>query len=317
MQSHPSRQGVLILPLFLTIFLCFPGLLSAAEDNRPLPESLPQLLSPLAKGATVAFKGITSSEKSKELAELATIQIDPMLMSIAQQKGISFLERAALKVILEEWALNDITASGVDSGARNLLGADYLITGKVQKQGDRTYCTLKTLELKSGKIISFCHGWLNITASHPGYVGHGITTNQGPQTQTTNNHATSSEGNLQLWTNKKRYTIGDIMTIYFTVEKPYYVQLIDVDPTGKITTIFPNPYQPDNLCYPGNTYQIPPRNAPFELKLTPPSGVDRIKAIASPNPIPPQIMRKTRGISFTKKLIQAAPTRTQLTFQIE
>ena len=292
--------------------------MAAAGDDAVLQDRLPQLFSPLPVGATVAFKGILAPPEEKSRAEFVTLRLDPRLMELARKHKISVLERTTLKLILDEWALNDISDSKVDSGARNLLGADYLITGQMRKQGKRYYCTLKTLDLQNGKIVSFCSGWLGPALlpdqqSLPAPVSPAMAARK----QAAANRGTSAEGDLQLWTDKERYAIGDTMTIYFTVNKPYYVQIIDVDPAGKISTVFPNPYQPDALCYPGTTYQVPPRNAPFELKLTPPTGVDRLKAIASPTPIATRVSSKTRGISFTRKIIQAAPTRTQLTFTIE
>jgi len=86
---------------------------------------------------------------------------------------------------------------------------------------------------------------------------------------------------------------------------------------GEVTVIYPNVFQQDNFCSPGKVYQVPPENGDFTLEVTPPAGIDRLKAIASPSPIAQELMSGTRGIQFTKKIVDSGMTRAQLSFEIE
>ena len=92
--------------------------------------------------------------------------------------------------------------------------------------------------------------------------------------------------------------------------------IFDVNPAGEVITIFPNPFQIDNFCQPGITYQVPPVDAEFTLEVTAPAGTDRMKAIASVSPINLKPNETTRGIRFSRKIVKSAPTRANITFNI-
>jgi hypothetical protein len=90
---------------------------------------------------------------------------------------------------------------------------------------------------------------------------------------------------ITLTTNQPQFSIDDYLVISFTVDKPMYVRLVTVNSEGKISNLFPNPYQPDNYVQPGRQYQIPPKNAEFTLKVRGPAGTDKIRAIAGIKPV--------------------------------
>ena len=80
--------------------------------------------------------------------------------------------------------------------------------------------------------------------------------------------------------------------------------------------IYPNVYQPGRLCEPGRVYRIPPEKAEFSLEVTPPAGVDRLKALASTSPFPDTLAAGTRGIRLTKNIVNSAAVRAALSFEI-
>lgn len=93
-------------------------------------------------------------------------------------------------------------------------------------------------------------------------------------------------GNIDLKTNKDVYNLGEQMTVSFTVDQPMYVRLSVISSDGSVATLFPNAFQNDNYCKPGETYQIPPSNSSeFSLDIGEPKGVDKIRAIGSAAPI--------------------------------
>lgn len=88
-------------------------------------------------------------------------------------------------------------------------------------------------------------------------------------------------GDLKIWSNKESYAIGEQMTVSFSVKKPMFVRIAWINSKGERSTLFPNPFQPDNYVKPGQTYQIPPVNASFSVDIGKPAGTDKIMAVGS------------------------------------
>ncbi len=86
---------------------------------------------------------------------------------------------------------------------------------------------------------------------------------------------------IQLWTNRADFQMGEKVTFYFRSERDCYLNLVDVNSRGELTLLFPNRYQRDNFIRAGRTYQIPDGyHDGFEFEIRPPAGTDRIYAIA-------------------------------------
>ncbi len=105
-------------------------------------------------------------------------------------------------------------------------------------------------------------------------------------------------GELKLWTNKSDFRIGEQLQINFSVDQPMYVRIVVINSEGHISTLFPNVYQSDNYIKPNKVYQVPPLNADFTLDIGAPSGTDKIRAVASKNPIPSEAMHFTTSGDF-------------------
>jgi len=115
---------------------------------------------------------------------------------------------------------------------------------------------------------------------------------------TSNGSESMLPGKILLSTNRKEYAIGEKLVISFSVDKPMYVRLVTVNSEGKVTNLFPNPYQPDNFVQPGKDYQIPPANAQFSLTIRGPVGIDKIRAIAGVNPVTAEDIQMNSDASF-------------------
>lgn len=85
---------------------------------------------------------------------------------------------------------------------------------------------------------------------------------------------------VELWMNQKSYQPGDSIEFSFRTERDCYLTLIDVATEGVIRVIFPNQFHPDNHVQANRIYSIP-GNYGFEMKITGPLGIERIKAIAT------------------------------------
>lgn len=90
---------------------------------------------------------------------------------------------------------------------------------------------------------------------------------------------------IKLWTDKSNYKLGDSIYFYFCAEKDCYLNLVDVASNGEIRLIFPNRFQADNYVKGGVTYRIPGKNDGFTFEVEPPTGVERVYAIAGTRPI--------------------------------
>jgi hypothetical protein len=91
--------------------------------------------------------------------------------------------------------------------------------------------------------------------------------------------------NIDIWTNKKRYRLGEEIRFYFRSDQDCYLTLVDYEPNGKVKVLFPNQFFQDNFVRGGQTYIIPGREYGFKLTIEPPTGTERIKAIATTDPL--------------------------------
>ena len=90
--------------------------------------------------------------------------------------------------------------------------------------------------------------------------------------------------------------VGSKITFRVETKKAGYLVLVDIDPTGKLTQIYPNRSsllalggrEGANLVKPGRTIMIPDSSNPyagFELIASPPNGVAMVIAILSDRPV--------------------------------
>lgn len=297
------------------------------EPEEPPPPSFGEIASKIfdtvPKGKVLAFVDFTSSSgEVTKLSQAIFQEIEPIMIIEGLKKNISFIERKDLKLLLDEWDLKSIYQAGGDSGAQVLLGADYIMTGRARLSRDEVQCVLKLVDLQNGSIVGMVKAGLEAEPDFYTWEKTKPLDNKAALPNESNqssgpNLASSQDSKVSIWTKKKTYKVGEKIKIFFEVKEPLYVEIIDVTPEGDITTIFPNPDQTDSHCMPGKVYTIPPENGSFELVITPPTGLDRLKVLANPSPFSSNVNLKTRGITFTKNMVRSAPTRTNLAFEIE
>lgn len=86
---------------------------------------------------------------------------------------------------------------------------------------------------------------------------------------------------VEVWTEKKRYRIGDSIKIHFRTQDNGYVFLYHEDALGRGQIIFPSRMDKDNFVVGGLTNTIPDPNASFDFIVQPPTGTERIKALST------------------------------------
>ena len=90
---------------------------------------------------------------------------------------------------------------------------------------------------------------------------------------------------VKVWTDKGNqsptYFVGERIYISFSVTQDCYLVLYDIDSTGNVNILFPNPYHPDNLVRKGRVYRLPSANYQHDLVIKGPTGEEIFFAVAS------------------------------------
>jgi hypothetical protein len=80
------------------------------------------------------------------------------------------------------------------------------------------------------------------------------------------------------------YAVGETVGLRLTSNEDAYVTVLDIGPTGRVTQLFPNPYQPDNHVFANSPVEIG-GNSGARVMVTGSVGVELIKVIASRRPV--------------------------------
>jgi len=90
---------------------------------------------------------------------------------------------------------------------------------------------------------------------------------------------------VTVWTDKgvetPTYYVGERIYVSFSVTRDCYVVLYDIDSTGNVNILFPNPYHADNMVRAGRVYTVPTSNYKHDLFIKGPTGEEFLFAVAS------------------------------------
>ena len=103
-------------------------------------------------------------------------------------------------------------------------------------------------------------------------------------TTTTTTTTTGDEGlEVMAWVDRPDYTYasGEDVRVFVETNKDAYVTVLNVDPAGEATVLFPNQYQSDNFLAAGRALQVPDPSAGFRFVVTGNVGVELLKVVAS------------------------------------
>ncbi len=91
------------------------------------------------------------------------------------------------------------------------------------------------------------------------------------------------------WVDRSDYTYaeGEDVTLFVKTSEDAYVTVLNVDPAGQTTILFPNEYQPDNLVRADRVVEVPDPASLSRIVVTGTTGTELIKVIASTEPIAP------------------------------
>jgi hypothetical protein len=96
------------------------------------------------------------------------------------------------------------------------------------------------------------------------------------------------------------YAIGETVGLLLTTNEDAYVTVLDIGPTGRVTQLFPNPYQPDNHVLANSPVEIGGASG-ARVTVTGTVGAELIKVIASTRPgaMIPQSRLRRHGAFLT------------------
>lgn len=90
------------------------------------------------------------------------------------------------------------------------------------------------------------------------------------------------------WVDRPDYTYarGEDVQVFVETNKDAYVTVLNVDPSGETTVLFPNRYQSDNFVSARRALQVPDPSAEFRIVVSGDVGTELLKVIASTEPTP-------------------------------
>jgi len=84
---------------------------------------------------------------------------------------------------------------------------------------------------------------------------------------------------VNIWTDQSTYTIGDQVTIFFSVSQASFIYIYDIQPDGIVRLIFPNAYSQGNFVSAGS-HSLP--DGLYKFTVAPPIGTEHLQIFASP-----------------------------------
>jgi hypothetical protein len=93
---------------------------------------------------------------------------------------------------------------------------------------------------------------------------------------------------IKLWVDRggwSTYHPGDRLWVFFRVDRPCHVTILDYAPDGRVDTIFPSRWSGSSFVSPGVTYMIP-ESRRYSLRIAGPGGIETLVACAHETPWP-------------------------------
>ena len=100
-----------------------------------------------------------------------------------------------------------------------------------------------------------------------------------------------AQGGLDVvaWVDRPDYTYasGEEVKLFVETSKDAYVTVLNVDPAGQTTVLFPNQYQSDNLVRANRVLEVPDPASLSRIVVTGTTGTELLKVVASTQPVRP------------------------------
>lgn len=178
------------------------------------------------------------------------------------------------------------------------LGADMYLTGMYRMETRGLVINARMVDISSSAIRSVAKILINREALHDSHLKEIKQSNETVLSQGNrltpelelekliNLENNSADFNVDVWTDKKEYRAGENVYFYFKADRDCYVTLFDVGTSGKMKVLFPNAIHRESFIQANKVYRIPGQNYGFDISVSGPVGIERIKVIASETPPP-------------------------------
>lgn len=93
---------------------------------------------------------------------------------------------------------------------------------------------------------------------------------------------------VDVWVDRGDWSVyqpGDLLGVYFRVDRPCYVTIVDYAPDGSVEMLFPNRWSGSNFVRPDRTYRIPESRL-YSLRIAGSGGEETLYACAHSAPWP-------------------------------
>jgi hypothetical protein len=84
---------------------------------------------------------------------------------------------------------------------------------------------------------------------------------------------------------RNTFRVGDTLAFRFRSAREGYLTIVDMDPAGKVTVVFPNAYQRDNHVAAGQQVVLPAPEMPFSFTAEEPAGRGVVRAFVTDRPL--------------------------------
>ena len=271
---------------------------SLVKTKLSLDDRLRQLMLDLTKSLNQAGQTVCVSRidfQGKIPGELSEYLRQHVESAIRQNSELRLVMPPAVgkgnAVVRDAGGDDPLIASAAKAGIR------FVIAGSYWQKSDGTEVDLNAIDAASGVIaassaITFSGSILPKVSLVPDNYD---STSDNPIIE---NEKSGDDLKVNLWVNRPDgvYHDGDTLSVFLSVNKEAYVEIVYVDASGRSLIIFPNTYEWNNRLSAGRVYEIPDAESVGVLKVEPPFGREIIKAYASGTPFPIPNGTKFRGL---------------------
>lgn len=204
---------------------------------------------------------------------------DLLFMELAQSGKVELLEREQLATILQEHKMGKMGLLSPSSTPQlgKLTGVNGFIFGRSVDLGHKLQLTVRVVDTES-----------KVQAQKKFEMQKRIKTPTTPLWEDIQKIKQKNKRtfNIEVWTERTEYTIGDEVVIRFKAERDCYVTIFDLGTSGQITVLFPNRFYATNFVKKDQVISIPGRFQNFSIKVSGPAGLEKLKIFATDSYVP-------------------------------
>lgn len=288
------------LALAALVLLAAPG----GASGQSMTAALGQVATKIEGIAALKDKNVAVGEfplttgTMSQMGVFLADQLDAALTGRASAGGFKMINRSQICQVIREnklW-LDDKFDPRLHEKLGQWAGADFLVAGKVTGLGRQLSLTVRLVDSATNRQVwadaltlpldESLRALLDRRLSGDGCGGgEGAAAGPAPAPSPPAGTPGLEPLRVSIWTDKKSYRIGDMITFGLRVSRDAYVTLVNIGTSGDVAIIYPNQFSPNHFVRGGQDVLVPPPSATFTLTVRGPTGFEQIRAIATDEPI--------------------------------